>query len=68
MQVTVKLKDGAIHPKVLISNSMWIVAMRGHKHLPFAVSEIEDIFQTEEDRSPHERGRWEYWDDWETKS
>jgi hypothetical protein len=61
LQVTAKLKDGSIHRQLLISNSTWIIAMRSHKDLPFAVSEIEDIFQTDEDKNPKQRGGWEFW-------
>ena len=63
-QVSVRLNDGRFFQKVLISNCSFIIAMRGYKELPFAVSEIEDIYQTEEDVSPKERGGWDFWDDW----
>ncbi len=64
-QVTIRLKDGGQYNSALISNCMWIVAMRGHKDLPFDLSEIEDVFQTELDKRPAERGNWEYWDNWQ---
>ena len=63
-QVSVKLQDGREVGKVLISNSMYPVAVRGYKDLPFSVDEITDIFQTEEDKNPKQRGEWEFWDDW----
>lgn len=66
-QVTIKTNDGLVHSKVLISNCMYIIAMRGHKDLPFDVNDIEDIYQTEEDKNPKERGGWDFWDNWETK-
>jgi len=63
-QATIKLKDGSLHKEGLISNATWIVAMRGFEDLPFAVSEIEDVFQTDDDKSPAQRGGWDFWDDW----
>ena len=63
-QVTVKLRDGREIKEVLVSNSMWPVAVRGFKDLPFAINEIADIFQTEEDKNPKQRGGWDFWDDW----
>jgi hypothetical protein len=67
-QVTARLKDGRIMHRILISNSSGIVAMRDHKVLPFAPEDIEDIYQSSEDRNPTERGGWEYWDQWQPKS
>jgi hypothetical protein len=64
-QVTIRLKDGREVPKVLISNSTWIVAARGHKDLPFPLEDIVDIFQSDEDKKPHEQGGWDFWDSWE---
>jgi hypothetical protein len=61
-QVNVKLKDGKIYRKLLLSNATWIIAMRGYKDLHFEPSEIEDFFQTEEDKNPKERGGWDFWD------
>jgi hypothetical protein len=43
---------------------MYLVAIRGHANLPFAVGDIADVFQTEEDKNPAERGGWKFWDDW----
>jgi hypothetical protein len=63
-QISVKLKDGRFFGQILISSATWIVAMRGHQELPFRPSEIEDTFQTEEDKNPHQRGGWDYWDEW----
>src|SRR5262249_32744272 len=63
-QVTIKLKNGMLYPKALISNCTWIVAMRGYKELPFSVVDIEDVFQSADDKSPEQRGGWEFWDDW----
>jgi hypothetical protein len=65
-QATIKLKSGDIYKQALISNSKWIVAMRGYKDLPFAVADIDDIFQTKEDETVERSGRaaWDFWDDW----
>ncbi len=64
-QATIKLIDGRVFNKALISNSSAIVALRGHKELPFKMSEISDIYQTEDDKNPKEKGNWEYWDEWQ---
>lgn len=64
MQVTVVTKDGKTHRQVLLSNCMYIVAMRGFTDLPFSVAEIADIYQTEEDKNPKQRGGWQFWDKW----
>jgi hypothetical protein len=65
LQATVRLKNSQVYREVLISNSMYLVAIRGYADLPFAVSEIVDVFQTEEDKSPAQRGGWQFWDDWQ---
>jgi len=64
MQVTIMLRNGQVYERALLSNCSAIVAMRGYSDLPFAVDEIQDIYQSEEDKCPHERGNWEYWDKW----
>lgn len=63
-QVTVSLKNGVKISEVLISNSQYIVATRGYDELPFNISDIEDIQQTELDIQPLKRGDWKYWDVW----
>jgi hypothetical protein len=63
-QVSVRLRDGRIFPRVLISSSKWIVAVRGFDRLPFNLSEIDEIFQTKDDKDPAKRDGWIYWDDW----
>ena len=63
-QVTIKLQDGREISKVLVSNSMYPVAVRGFKDLPFAMDEIANIFQTDEDKNPKQQGNWEFWDEW----
>jgi hypothetical protein len=63
-QVTVKLRDGREIEKVLVSNAMYPVAVRGFKDLPFSLDEIADIYQTNEDKNPTQRGNWEFWDEW----
>ena len=67
MQVSMRLKSGDIFSKILLSNATWVVAMRDHKDLPFRIDEIEDVFQAEEDKTPENRGGWEFWDDWPIK-
>jgi len=63
-QVSIKAIDGKTYHNILISNSSYIIAMRGYKDLPFALAEIVDIYQTDDDKNPKERGGWDYWDDW----
>jgi hypothetical protein len=63
-QCHVRLRSGLIQEGVLVSNSTAIVAMRGQKDLPFAIDDIEELFQTDDDRSPTKRGDWSYFDDW----
>jgi len=63
-QITVRLRDGREIPKVLISNSTYIVAVRGFKDLPFLPDDIADVFQSEDDKNPSQREGWEFWDDW----
>jgi hypothetical protein len=63
-QVTVRTKDGKVFGGILISNCMWVIAARGYDDLPFALDDIEEIFQTDDDLRPVHR-RWKYWDDWQ---
>jgi hypothetical protein len=63
-QVSVRLKDGRVIPSVLISESTYVVAVRGFKDLPFSMNDIADIFQSVNDRNPTQRGGWKFWDDW----
>jgi hypothetical protein len=63
-QCHVRLKDGTVHSGLLVSNATAIVAMRGHRDLPFSVDSAAALFQTDEDRSPVVRGNWEYFDAW----
>jgi len=63
-QATVKLKDGRVFFKALVSNATAVIAVRGYKEPPFAASEIDELYQSEEDKRPNERFDWEYWDDW----
>ena len=64
-QCHVRLRDGTIHRDVLISNSTAIVAMRGHANLPFAVDDIELLFQADDDRSPAKQVEWQFFDVWQ---
>lgn len=63
-QVSVELVNGEVIHGVLISNSTYIIAARGYKDLPFAISEIANIFQLDDDENPDNHGGWDYWDDW----
>jgi hypothetical protein len=65
-QVTIRLTDGKEVSGVLISDSVYIIATRGFKDLPFSVDDIEEIFQTEIDKNPRDRGGWDFWDNWVT--
>ena len=65
MQVTIRLRDGRVYKKILISNCQYIVAIRGFDILPFSLSDIDDIYQSDEDKNPSEKGNWKYWDEWE---
>ena len=68
-QVSVRLRDKRTFGGILVSNGSYVVAMRGYKDLPFALEEIEEIYQTDEDRSPKNRSGWDFWDEWnESKS
>jgi hypothetical protein len=64
MQVTVRLKDGREVCGVLLSDATYIIATRGFKDLPFLITEIDDIFQSDDDKHPRQRGGWDFWDDW----
>ena len=63
-QCHVRLKDGTVYSGLLVSNATAIIAMRGHRDLPFSVDSIASLFQTDQDRSPVVRGNWEYFDAW----
>jgi hypothetical protein len=63
-QLTVRLNSGREFSGLLVSNGMYLVAARGFKSLPFDVEQISDVFQTEEDKNPSQRGGWDFWDDW----
>jgi len=62
-QVSVKLKNGKIYNQLLVSNSTWIIAMRGFASLPFSILDIDDVFQTDEDKNPNKRNEWTFWRD-----
>jgi len=64
MQVTVRLKDGREVSGVLLSDATYVIATRGFKELPFLITEIDDIFQSDDDKNPQQRGGWDFWDDW----
>jgi hypothetical protein len=62
--VSVRLKDGRAIAGVLLSSATYIIAARGYKALPFLIEDIDDIYQTDDDKNPRQRGAWEFWDDW----
>ncbi len=64
-QVSIRTKDGRIFDEVLVSNCMYIIAVRNHDDLPFSINDIEDVFQTNEDLNPKKKDGWEFWDDWQ---
>jgi len=64
MQVTIKTKSGKVFENVLLSSAKYLVAARGYKDLPFAVEDIADIYQTDADKNPSQRGNWDFWDEW----
>ena len=64
MQVTIKTKSGKVFENVLLSSAKYLVAARGYKDLPFAVEEIVEIYQTDTDKNPSQRGNWDFWDEW----
>jgi hypothetical protein len=63
-QVSIRLRDKREFHSILVSNSTYVIAMRGYKDLPFAPEDIEEIYQTDEDKNPRNRGGWDFWDDW----
>lgn len=63
-QVSVQMKDGRIFSGILISDATYIIAARGFSDLPFKVDDINNVFQTEDDKNPATRGGWLYWDEW----
>jgi hypothetical protein len=65
-QVSIVTKNGTVYREILISNSSWIIAMRGQKELPFSQDDIADIYQSAEDKNPKKRGNWFFWDDWKS--
>ncbi|MCA2998043.1 MAG: hypothetical protein ING75_05505 [Rhodocyclaceae bacterium] len=63
-QATIKLKEGRVFHKALISDATYLIAMRGFDDLPFDLIDIDEITQGPGDKNPSERGGWKYWDDW----
>jgi hypothetical protein len=64
-QCQAQLSNGSVQ-QGLLSNAAAIIAMRGQSSLPFAVADITHLFQTEGDKSPVERGDWQFFDVWRT--
>ncbi|MBD5779853.1 hypothetical protein IEN85_10165 [Pelagicoccus sp. NFK12] len=56
-QVTVRLKNGTEIRKVTISNCKWIIEAQGYDSWPFKMEEIEEIYQTDEDKKDRSRER-----------
>lgn len=63
-QVSVRLRDKREFHRILITGSAYVAAMRGYRELPFALDDLEEIYQTDEDKNPKARGDWDFWDDW----
>ena len=63
-QCHVRLKDSTTWPEVLVAGGVAIAAMRGHAALPFSMEEVDELFQTDEDGSPRQRGDWVFFDTW----
>jgi hypothetical protein len=66
MQVSVLLNDGRRFPDVLLSDGKYVIAMRGHLELPFSIEDVAEIYQSDDDRKPKQRGGWKFWDDWKS--
>ena len=65
-QCHARLRSGQVYGGLLLSVGTYIIAMRGHRDLPFTVDDIDMLFQADDDESPTQRGGWEFWDDWDT--
>jgi len=63
-QCHARLRDGTSQPGILISNATAIIAMRGQNALPFPIDEITEVYQTDDDCSPIQRGDWKFFDEW----
>ncbi len=63
-QCHAQLQDGSVYDGLLISNATAIIAMRGHEQLPFALESIAVLFQTDDDRNPHQHAGWAFFDKW----
>jgi hypothetical protein len=63
-QCHARLNDGSVHEGLLISNSMAVIAMRGHTELPFPVDAIAELFQSDDDKNPRQRDEWQFFDKW----
>jgi hypothetical protein len=61
-QASVVLKDGSVYHKVLLSNCMYIMAIRGYDRMPFNPEDIVDIYQSGDDSYPKQCGNWAVFD------
>ena len=61
--VSVKLKDGTTVSGLLISTYQWFIGHGELKDIPFDVSDIEEVFQTSEEKeSGTPEGGWTFWE------
>ena len=60
-QATVKLKDGTMVNEVLLSGSRYVIAINGHETMPFDITDIVDVFQTQDDIDNRDRTKWSVW-------
>jgi len=63
-QCHARLRDGTTQPGILISNATAVIAMRGQSALPFSIDDIAELYQTDDDCSPIQRGDWKFFDEW----
>jgi hypothetical protein len=63
-QCHARLCDGTTQPGLLISNATAVIAMRGQSALPFPIDDIAELYQTDDDCSPIQRGDWKFFDEW----
>lgn len=49
MQLTVKCSDGIEYPRVIILEGLYVLAILGHKKMPFSLDSIVEVTQSQED-------------------
>lgn len=62
-QVTVVTNSNGKYERVLISNCTYIIAIDGYESMPFDISGIKEIYQTEKDKDLHIERHWNIWSD-----